>query len=86
LSPPVEVYDNSRRKVRAKMLVDAAGRQIRDPTTGMPLVVDEDFDINDAIAFGRALAPMMGAGVAIRAAAQPGAIGDMTPAPTVDLQ
>jgi hypothetical protein len=25
------------------MLVDAAGRQIRDPITGMPLVVDEDF-------------------------------------------
>jgi hypothetical protein len=43
LSLPVEVYDNSRRKVRAKMLVDAAGRQIRDPITGMPLVVDEDF-------------------------------------------
>jgi hypothetical protein len=43
------------------MLVDAAGRQIRDPITGMPLVVDEDFDINDAIAFGRALAPMMDA-------------------------
>ena len=61
MSPPVEVYDNSRRKVRAKMLVDAAGRQIRDPITGMPLVVDEDFDINDAIAFGRALAPMMDA-------------------------
>jgi hypothetical protein len=41
------------------MLVDAGGRHVRDPMTDMPLVVDEDFDINDAIAFGRALAPMM---------------------------
>lgn len=59
MAPPVEVYDNDGRKVRAKMLVDAAGRHVRDPMTGMPLIVDEDFDINDAIAFGRALAPMM---------------------------
>jgi hypothetical protein len=41
------------------MLVDAAGRNVRDPMTGAPLIVDEDFDINHAIAFGRALAPMM---------------------------
>jgi hypothetical protein len=59
LASPVEVYDKSGRKVRAKMLVDAAGRNVRDPVTGMPLIVDEDFDINDAIAFGHRLAPMV---------------------------
>jgi hypothetical protein len=59
LAPPVEVYDKLGRKVRGKMLVDAAGRNVHDPMTGAPLIVDEDFDINHAIAFGRALAPMM---------------------------
>jgi hypothetical protein len=38
------------------MLVDATGRYVRDPMTGAPLVVDEDFDMDHAIAFGRALA------------------------------
>ena len=61
MASPVEVQDKLGRNVRAKMLVDAAGRNVRDPLTGMPLIVDEDFDINDAIAFGRALAPMMDA-------------------------
>jgi hypothetical protein len=56
LAPPVEVYDKAGRKVRAKTLVDAAGRYVRDPMTGAPLIVDEDFDINHAIAFARALA------------------------------
>jgi hypothetical protein len=59
LAPPVEVQDKLDRKVRAKMLIDAAGRNVRDPMTGMPLIVDEDFDINDAIAFGRRLAPLV---------------------------
>jgi hypothetical protein len=54
-----EVQDNLGRKVRAKILVDAAGRHVRDPMTDMPLIVDEDFDINHAIAFGRTLAPLM---------------------------
>jgi hypothetical protein len=53
---PVEVYDNDSRKVRAKMLVDAAGMHVRDPMTGMPLIVDEDFNIDRAISFGRSLA------------------------------
>jgi hypothetical protein len=56
LAPPVEVDDKDGRKVRAKMLVDAAGRYVRDPMTGMPLIVDEDFDMDRAIAFGRSLA------------------------------
>src|ERR1043166_9475371 len=55
----VEVQDNLGRKVRAKMLVAAAGRHVRDPMTNVQLIVDEDFDINHAIAFGHALAPMM---------------------------
>jgi hypothetical protein len=55
----VEVQDKLGRKVRARILVDAAGRNVRDPMTGGPLLVDQDFDINHAIAFGRALAPMM---------------------------
>jgi hypothetical protein len=55
MASPVEVYDNSGRKVRAKMLVDAAGRTARDPITGAPLIVDEDFDMDRAIAFGRSL-------------------------------
>ena len=46
MAPAVEVYDKAGRKVRAKMLVDAAGRYVRDPMTGAPLIVDEDFDIN----------------------------------------
>ena len=50
---PVEVQDNLGRKVRAKMLIDAAGRHVRDPMTNMPVIVDEDFDIDRAIAFGR---------------------------------
>jgi hypothetical protein len=62
LAPAVEVYDKAGRKVRAKMLVDAAGRYVRDPMTGAPLIVDEDFDINHAIAFGRALANIPGTG------------------------
>lgn len=53
---PVEAYDNDGRKVRAKMLVDAAGTTVRDPMTGMPLIVDQDFDMDRAIAFGRLLA------------------------------
>jgi hypothetical protein len=53
---PVEVYDNDNRKVPAKMLVDAGGRTVRDPITGMPLIVDQDFDMDRAIAFGRLLA------------------------------
>src|ERR1043166_8830449 len=57
--PSAEVQDNLGRKVRAKILVDAAGRHVRDPMTNMPLIVDEDFDINHAIAFGRTLAPLM---------------------------
>jgi len=57
---PVEVQDKLGRKVRAKMLVDSGGRHVRDPMTGMPLIVDEDFDIGHAIAFGRALGRMMG--------------------------
>ena len=38
------------------MLVDAAGTTVRDPMTGMPLIVDQDFDMDRAIAFGRLLA------------------------------
>lgn len=70
MAPPIEVYDKANRKVRAKMLVDAAGRHVRDPMTGAPLIVDEDFDINHAIAFGRALAniPEMGDGAIVKRA------------------
>jgi hypothetical protein len=71
LAPPVEVYDKDGRKVRAKMLVDPAGRYVRDPMTGMPLIVDEDFDMDRAIAFGRSLAniPETGDGAIAKRAA-----------------
>jgi len=36
------VQDKVGRNVRAKILIDAAGRNVRDPMTGMPLVVDDD--------------------------------------------
>jgi len=52
----VTVYDNKNRAVGAKILRDANGRPILEPMTGFPLVVDEDFDVDRAIAFGRALA------------------------------
>jgi hypothetical protein len=54
--PEVTVYDNKNRAVGAKILRDANGRPILEPSTGFPLIVDEDFDIERAIAFGRALA------------------------------
>lgn len=59
VEPEVTVYerdkrDRSGRPVRAKMLVDPAGRHILSPE-GFPLLVGEDFDMNQAIAFGRSL-------------------------------
>jgi hypothetical protein len=52
----ITVYDKKSRAVGAKILRDANGRPIIEPMTGFPLIVDEDFDIDRAIAFGRALA------------------------------
>ncbi|SRR6266849_3034178 len=52
---PVEVYDKRARHVPAKMLSDASGNVVRDPITGMPLIVGEDFDMDRAIAFGQSL-------------------------------
>ena len=53
--PEVMVYERkTNRPVRAKMLVDPAGRHVLSPE-GYPLLVSEDFDINRAIAFGRSL-------------------------------
>jgi len=52
--PEVMVYDAKDRPVRAKMLVDPAGRHVLSPE-GYPLLVSEDFDIDRAIAFGRSL-------------------------------
>jgi hypothetical protein len=58
--PEVMVYEQRRspvrggRPVRAKLLVDPAGRHVLSPE-GYPLLVSEDFDINRAIAFGRSL-------------------------------
>jgi hypothetical protein len=51
----VTVYDNQQREVPAKVLRDPAGRAIVDPTTGLPVIVDENFDLDRAIAFGRSL-------------------------------
>jgi hypothetical protein len=52
--PEVMVSDAKNRPVRAKMLVDPAGRHVLSPE-GYPLLVSEDFDIDRAIAFGRSL-------------------------------
>ena len=51
----VTVYDKKGRPVAAKILRDANGGPILEPTTGYPLIVDEDFDIDRAIAFGHSL-------------------------------
>ena len=51
----VEVVDKNNRSVRGKILVDAAGNHVRDPITGTPLIVDEDFDINRMINTARSL-------------------------------
>jgi hypothetical protein len=49
------VYDNKRRPVAAKTLVDAAGNDVINPRTGQPLIVPRDYDVNAAIEFGRSL-------------------------------
>jgi hypothetical protein len=59
VEPEVTVYESGKpgrpgRPVRAKMLVDPAGRHVLSPE-GFPLLVGEDFDMNRAIAFGRSL-------------------------------
>jgi hypothetical protein len=54
--PEVTVYDDKGRAVGAKILRDPTGSPILEPITGLPLIVDEDFDMDRAIAFGRSLA------------------------------
>src|ERR1043166_7938568 len=49
------VYDDKRRPVAAKTLVDPAGNDVINPRTGQPLIVPRDYDINAAIEFGRSL-------------------------------
>jgi len=49
------VYDEKRRPVAAKTLVDAAGNDVINPRTGQPLIVPRDYDINAAVDFGRSL-------------------------------
>src|ERR1043166_215670 len=49
------VYDDKRRPVAAKTLVDPAGNDVINPRTGQPLIVPRDYDINAAIEFGKSL-------------------------------
>jgi hypothetical protein len=52
------VYDKKHRPVAAMTFVDAAGNDVVDPKTGLPLLVPLDYDINAAIAFGQSLRNM----------------------------
>jgi hypothetical protein len=43
--PEVTVYDDKGRAVGAKILRDPTGSPILEPITGLPLIVDEDFEV-----------------------------------------